>query len=402
MTTARRRNRALILNLLREQGSLSRADLSSLTGLAPSAISSLTEELAALGLIEESSTLSGGGPGRPAQGLALSERGPRVISVDIGVDRWACGLVAVNGNVFEAGYHPYVEREPAKILQEIVSVVQRVASQEMERGYPPIAIGVSMVGLVDPVDGKSRFAPNLNWREIPIRSYFEEHLSLPVLVENNVRALALAEHLFGVGVGKEGLLLVQVGPGIGCGIVVHRDLYQGAGFSAGELGHCTVVVDGPVCSCGKRGCLEVVASEKALLRDLRAKGWSGGPGLGMHEQQAAGMSSVVEALEAEDPLVTGEVMRNARLLGMGVATAVNLLDPPAVVITGGLLTSQKKWRQWLYESVVEHCFVSPQDLPPILDSKLGDHRSLKGAGSLALRRHIYSASELLTAASKAY
>jgi predicted NBD/HSP70 family sugar kinase len=210
-----------------------------------------------------------------------------------------------------------------------------------ERGVAPASVlgmGLSVCGLVDQQAGRIVFSPNHGWRDVPVRTELRRNLAFPVFIENDARISALGEELFGVAKGVEDFVLVNGAAGIGVGIVSTGRLVDGTSGWAGEFGHMTIALDGPVCGCGNRGCWEALASEHALL--ARVPGQRGAPAGGVTDDERPErwrlVASVAAAAAAGDVVAGAAIRETGRYLGIGVANVINALNPSLVVIGGGL------------------------------------------------------------------
>ena len=187
-------------------------------------------------------------------------------------------------------------------------------------------LGVGAHGMVDPVRGYSLYAPHFKWRNIPVKKELEERLEIPILIDNDVRVMALAEKWN----GRNDFILINTGPGIGAAIVLDGELHYGRNYSAGEFGHMTVIKDGPLCSCGNTGCLEALISTDKLVYHYN-------PGLKQQnsrpELEGEWLKLLADARKGEERArqIIGEV---GEYLGMGLSNLVNLLNPDEIILAG--------------------------------------------------------------------
>ncbi len=176
-----------------------------------------------------------------------------------------------------------------------------------------------MAGVVDRRQGICRFSPFLHWHSVPLRHLIEQRLGLPVVIENDVNTLTMAEQWFGAGVGVSDFLVITLGRGIGMGMVLNGHLYRGGCGGGGEFGHITMVPDGPRCDCGKRGCLEALVADPAILQRMRT---AFGRQLMMDEAVALARQG--------DPTAQGIFAAAGRTLGLAIADLVNTFNPPLI------------------------------------------------------------------------
>ena len=241
-----------------------------------------------------------------------------------------------------------------------------------------------MHGLVNPDKGVAIFAPNLNLRNMALREQLEAEFHVPVEVDNDVRAMALGESWFGNGRGIDNFICVNVGNGVGAGIILDQKLFRGASFTAGEVGHTTVDPDGPPCTCGNNGCLQTLVSGPAVAARAR-------------EQIQAGRSSVLEgkditgeaiyhaALEG-DALALDILRQTGRYLGIGLANLINTLNPERVIVGGGVAKAARFIMGPLKDTVAARALDTPARSTTIVTAKLGDQATVIGAVTLVLRK----------------
>lgn len=308
--------------------------------------------------------------------------GRAAIGLDVGGTKVAGLLVDERGEVLARGS----SETPANDAEATMKTLLQVA-EELRSSGQPAAIGIGAAGMVDFAAGTMRWAPNLAWREVPIRDRVSEQFGLPCVVDNDANAAAWGEHRFGASRGYRHALMVTVGTGIGGGIVADGALYRGAHGFAAEIGHVIVEPGGPECGCGNRGCWEQVASGHALDRlgrlavetrpdSLIATLAGNGDITGRH---------VAEAAMQGDPTAMSIFAQVGQRLGEGIAGLVNILDPEAIVVGGGvaevgdlLLTPARR----AFLASVE----APDHRPevPLLPAALGNDAGAVGAAALAL------------------
>ena len=270
-STIRSHNRALLLNLLLIHEPVSRVELASITGLTIPTVHGLIKELMQEGIVEELGTTEpqGGGAGRRAALLGLKPCSRVSIGVDLGVRTTRIGLLDLKGNILqEAQVIRHGEEKPKDTLDKVLSTVEELVSDSALSAENIVGLGIGVPGLVEVATGTIRRCPNLGWHSIPIAVWFQEKLNMPVIIDNNIRAMAVGERMFGRGREEANLISFFVGPGIGAGVMINDQIFRGVNDGAGEVGHTLIDPNGPMCSCGRRGCLEAVASNRAIVRNL--------------------------------------------------------------------------------------------------------------------------------------
>ncbi|MFE1645752.1 ROK family protein [Microbacterium sp. P01] len=300
---ARGHNRSLVLQTLFHQGAMSRADLARETGLTRVTMSDLVAELIADGFVAEKGTREASGPGKPAMLVDLDRDGHRIVGIDLSqTDALIGAVLTLDGDIVVRREEP-LPADSGQLVETVIALARELVS---ESHAPVLGIGVGAPGVVDD-RGVILAAPNFGWAGFDLEGALREALGLPVLVANDANAAVLAEYTFG-GAGDD-VLLVKVGRGVGSGLLSGGQPMRGSHFAAGEIGHVTVGTDGgPVCVCGKVGCLEAWLSVPSLSARLAA---------------------------ASDPSDREGILRDAgERLGIALAPVVGALDLSEIVLSG--------------------------------------------------------------------
>jgi len=310
-----------------------------------------------------------------------------------GVDLGGTGIKAVigtaSGRIVAEGHVPTLSHEgPAAVLRRIANLVDQLAQQAQGR---PVAVGMGVPGLVDVAAGITKFLPNMptQWREVPAAQTLSELLQCPVRILNDARAATLGELKFGRGRDRPALTFAffGIGTGIGGGIVVEGKLRLGPLGAAGELGHQTVMPDGPLCGCGNHGCLETLASGPAIAfegqRLMRIGLAPRLHALVNGHTEAVSTREMIAAAEAGDAAIRDAILRAATFLGIGVATVATLLHPELIVIGGGVAEMGSILFDRVREVVRQRIRMFPADSVAIEPSLLGERAGELGALALA-------------------
>jgi predicted NBD/HSP70 family sugar kinase len=359
----RNQNRAYVINLLRVNGPLSRTEIANRTGLAPSALTRLVRDLLEEGIVCETGKTSSKG-GRPAILVSLNKDYARTIGVKVERNRLIAASVDLTGVIrarTEVGFGRVPS--PDDVIQGIVGIAKSLADGRT------LGIGISISGFVDPMTGTDLYSPILDWKNVSLRDPLCDKLDLPIWIENDVNALALAERWYGAGREFKHFVCITVGEGIGSGVVIGGEIYRGAFGGAGEFGHITIDPDGPVCRCQERGCLEVYASDRFLLEEADRLGYADIDAL-----TAAARDGVKEASAVFD--------RMGRYLGFGAKNLVNLLNPEAIILGGERMTASDLFMPTLEEEVCRHSFPAEAEQLRILPAELGEDGFLIGPATL--------------------
>lgn len=258
------------------------------------------------------------------------------IGVDVGGTKIAGGVVAPDGSIIARHELPTESGEPQAIVAAIMKVVREL------RAVAPAAaaVGLGAAGLVDSSRGVVLGAPNIAYRNLPLRDLVRERGGLPVVVDNDANVAALGEAVYGAGAGAGDQLMITVGTGIGGGIIIDGRIYRGGGGIGAELGHIVVNPGGPRCGCGNDGCLEAYASGTALGRTAieRIESHAGSEVLELAGGDARSITGAVvgQAAVKGDEFALSLVREAAWWLGVGLASFVNIFDPERIVLGGGV------------------------------------------------------------------
>lgn len=322
---------------------------------------------------------------------------PRRTDIMVGVDMGGTSIkaLAVDGKnrVLAAAKTSTLAHRPAEAITDIADLIREAATDAGLKLGQIGGVGIGAPGAVDPARGIVHKAPNLGWKGVRLGPELRKLVRLPILVDNDVNVGTLGEHALGAGERVREMVGIFVGTGIGAGIILGGKLYYGCRGSAGEVGHTVLQFDGPRCGCGRRGCVEALASRTAMERDVRAAIRAGRRSVVpqiMKERNRARMTSAViaRALKKQDPVMS-EVMKRAQFyLGLLVANVVNILDPERVVIGGGIAARLgEEYVAPMRSTAYEH-FLNQDSVRriKILPGRLGDDAGSLGAVVLARQR----------------
>jgi predicted NBD/HSP70 family sugar kinase len=370
LNTIRDINRQIVLNYVREREPISRAEIARETALQRSTISAIVEALKTEGLIEEVGEGESTGGRRPTM-LKLRAVGPIALGVSLTPTCTTIASSDLAGRVIDQEEFP---TETDKTLKKVISVLRDFTARY--KGSIE-GVGVSLPGLVDPSTGNALYIPYFLWRDLPVSEMISTAVGLPVVIDNDANAVALAELWFGRPevLDARDFILVLVAEGVGTGIIFDGQVYRGQRGAAGEFGHMVIGRGAPVpCSCGSDDCWEAFSSERAAI--ARYVTLSGG-------------SANISFIEVVDRALAGEgnakeaLVETARKLGVGISNLIIGFSPEAVVVGGEIA------RAWdLIESALTETIGNSvrRGLPSarILPSTLGEKPTLRGALSLVL------------------
>lgn len=326
----RAHNESLVLATIYHRGPISRADVARETSLTRTTVSDVVTGLIETGMTHE----IGWGPstgGKAPILLEVPDDARHIIGIDLGEKVFRGAIVNLRGKIVSATKVAVDFSDGETALERVFQLIDRLVGAT-ER--PIVGIGIGAPGLADTDDGTVLQAVHLDWQALPLGRLVRERYGLPVYVANDSQATALAEHVFG-GPRTSNLIVVRVGRGIGAGVILRGELFQGDGYGAGEIGHTAVVDDGPPCRCGSRGCLEVVANSRAILASLEGKIPASGATLQLED--------VANACVSGSEVARTVVAEAARLLGAALAGLVGALSVRRIVLVGSVTVLGDPW-----------------------------------------------------------
>ncbi len=310
-------------------------------------------------------------------------------SVDLGGTNIKCVLATDEGVILGAKSVPTQSHEgPQRVIERMGDLVCGLAT---ELGCRPQALGMAAPGLVDRAEGVTKFFPNFptQWREVPVRDLLAPRVGCPVYLLNDVRTATLGELTFGHGRNAKTMAFFALGTGIGGGVAIDGRLRLGPLGAAGELGHQTILTDGPRCGCGNRGCLETLAAGPAIAAEgIRLMQSGLAPKLHELVEGDAGRvttKAMAAAAQAGDKNVADAIVRAAQYLGIGVANVVVVIHPDLVVLGGGVAQIGDLLFDTVRKTVHDRVGMFPTDGVTILPSALGESAGALGGIALAMK-----------------
>jgi predicted NBD/HSP70 family sugar kinase len=330
----RRTNRATILRTLYFGGEMSRVNLSQQTHLSTATVTNVVAELLNEGsVIEVGSEESLGG--RPRTILAINPRYCYLVGVDVGEQHLGLELFDLTlAKVATAEYPIFTHlAHPERIAERIAQGIETMLSTAgVSQQANVLGIGVGVPGVIQMTTEPVVHAPSIGWKAVPFHHLLEEQVPYRIFLDNGVKAMTQAELLIGAGRGYQHFVVVLMGTGVGAGIVVNGALYRGASNSAGEWGHSRLSLDGPLCRCGNRGCLEAYIGSSRILDRLRTQVPTH-PALEYANEEEA-MSSLAASARAGDPGAVQVLEETTHYLGVGIANLINFFNPQRLILGG--------------------------------------------------------------------
>jgi len=308
-----------------------------------------------------------------------------IVGVDLGGTKIDAVLSDNCGNIKKRELKETRASEgPNAVIKRIVEAIKTVSS-----GCEIAAAGIGAAGIIDVETGLITFSPNLpGWRNIKLKDILERELGVKTFVDNDATVAAMAEHIFGIAVGCDHVVYVTVGTGIGGGIITNGQIYRGVSGSAGEIGHMTIDINGPLCGCGNKGCFEALASGTALEREAKAKIAEGArtsiPKYAKESGSRISAKSVYLAAQDGDKLANELIAQLGYYLGVGLANLINIFNPQLVVIGGGVSRMGEMLLKPARKTVCERAFELSVKAARVEVSSLGYDAGPLGAVALAL------------------
>lgn len=380
--TIRDINRQIVLNYIREEGPISRAEIARVTDLQRSTVSLIVEELLIAGLIEEIYGESSGG--RPPQLLSLKSTDAVAIGIDLRKRRTIVATSDLSGRMLEQEEVP-TDKDFSKTIERVIESTNRFIKKN---GNSIEGIGISLPGMVESKSGNVLLIPHLDWHGPKIAEIIKKSTGLPVILENDANAAALAELWFGrPEVSKvRNFIVVYITDGIGTGIVFDGQLYNGKNGVAGEFGHMTIGNGAPIaCAAGSYTCWEAFASERAALAryaSLVSK-QNNGKKLSFH--------NLIELAFEGDEKAQFALKQTAHYIGIGISNLIQGLSPEVTIVAGSIVRAWTMISQDI-TSAAESAICQNYPAVNIMPSTLGTYPTLKGAFSLILANKFASVS----------
>jgi len=370
-------NQTLLLHLIREKQPISRAEIAKVSGLRPGTVSSIVNRLMRKGVIYEGAEGPSSGGRKPTY-LYINGENAYVLAIDIGVRDTVYAISDFNGRILKQKAL-ITEGRPQDFLQRLAAEIKKT----IEKSYPRTkfeAVGVSVPGLIKRDTGEVAVSPNLEWNNTPVKAILEEKLNLPVFVENDANAAAFSELWYGPldEIKVKTLLYILVVDGLGTGLIINGELHVGSQIGLGGFGHMCLEPNGEVCSCGRKGCWETLASESATIARYHRL---------MNNKNGSTITSITDLIanaNRGDEKAIAAIRATAEYLGEGIASLAHGLSPEIIVIGGDISAA---WN--LIEPIIKEKVKSRYLIPSIAKIEIRaasvQRPSLFGAIPIALQ-----------------
>lgn len=404
INTMKSHNLQVVLLTLLHHPHISRVTLAQKTNLSNSTISNLITELIHQGIVSEQNQpeVETNGPnpvGRPRASIHLIPNARFAVGVHIGIGIFRVAVVNVLGEVIHSQIQQFeIEQDADTVLNRMIHTVEEcIQASQIDRSKV-LGIGVGASGLVDFPRGINILAPNLNWHNVPIRDKMMEALNSPVVVDNNVRSMAIGEKYFGAGKDVDSLVFIYGRIGLGAGLIFKGEVFRGSTTGAGEIGHTVIQLDGGLpCRCGNTGCLETLVSEPAILSQAELIMRDHPRGILAKIQQSqsnlTALERVFTAARHGDQAVLSLLEERAHYLGVAVAGLVNLFNPQMILFGGIFAQGKDLLLEPIIQTVRHNAFGGLGNSVHMQAASFGWRAGVIGAAALALMSFFYQQSD---------
>ena len=376
-------NRSLVLKTIFEHASISRAEIARITSLTRATVSEIVSDLMAESLVEEIGLGTSIGGKSPIL-LSLVDNSRYLIGLDLAQNQFSGAIINLRGQIHETIDLPVNNRNGDEALALVYQIIDNLVRDEFQ---PLVGIGVGAPGLVNTREGVVVNAVNLDWRDLPLAHLLETRYQLPVFVLNDSQAAAMGEYTYGEANSQHSnLIVINVGHGIGAGIVIDGQLFQGDGGGAGEIGHVVVVPDGGLaCRCGNHGCLETIASAQAVLKRVKELARQSNQDILGCDPESITFPILVQAFADGDPLVRQVVLDAGRYLGLAISSLVGTLNIQKIVLSGDMTRFGPPWLDAIQKTLGQTSLSRLAQETQVDIGQLGRNRIVLGASALLLK-----------------
>jgi transcriptional regulator of PTS gene len=378
-------NRYTILSSIRISELISRVDIAKSTGLSQASVTGIAADLIREGLIEErkSGTHEGG---RPPILLSIAPGGAYAIGVNLTIEKIDVAIINFQAEI-KAFHSKKLNTAYYKAMDFVELMAHAVQDCMWEANFSRdkiSGIGIGIPGLVDSESGMIRFLPNYGWESVNLKDLFQKKINLPTYIENSSNNLAIGEHWFGQGKGIDDFVVVTLENGVGAGCVINGQLSRGFRGIAGEFGHLSLDANGPLCRCGKKGCIEAFAGNNSILRDAKnaaLKGlWK------KQNPESITFDDILTALADNEPELVRIFKKAGEILGVGISHLITLLNPEKIIITGKGVQAKDALFNPMFQFINKSVSKKFKDYgTKIIISEWSDKDWVKGAGTLVLK-----------------
>ncbi|MBU9742869.1 ROK family protein [Lachnospiraceae bacterium ASD3451] len=388
-------NKSEVMEIMRKNKSVYRAELARMTGLSMPTIMKITDEFIRNGLIADvGKGVSSGG--KPPMLLELIPEARLFIGMDISGAMFKCIIMDLRGGVVYRRVRVKGELDKKEnIIDSIIEFIEATVSESGIDENKLSGIGIGVPGLVETQEGRVITSIDYNWKNVDVRTPLQKHFKLPVYVENSSKVMAIGEKWFGNGDDSDNFALVTVGRGIGAALIMNGEIYKGFYNMSGEVGHMVIDPNGPLCKCGKRGCLETLASGNAIANQARQLVDVSGGSIMLemvHGDKSKIESDVVFKAAAKGDLLAQRIVDNViDSLCIGLGNLISLIDCQLIVLTGCVVKDNEYLLERVKSRINETRSLYYGKMPvDVKLSTMGEEAAVVGAATLPLRNLVVS------------
>ncbi len=367
-------NTSLILNTIRERKSISRAEIAKLTGLTAATVTNITGELLKYNLIQETNFGKSNGGRKPIM-LEFNASHYHILGVVISRQEITVALTDLSSKPIniKTGYiDPPLT--PERVLGWVANEGAKLIEESEKR---VIGIGVSMEGLIDEKKGVCVLSSSFSWKSVNIKAELSKRLKLPVFVNNDVKALAKGEEMFGKAKKSDNFVLLYISYGVGAALVNSGKIYRGASNYACEVGHMTLDTKGPLCNCGNKGCFQALASGEALISEIRKSKLEG-----LFDKKDISVSDIIKKIKMRDKIILELIEKQALYIGTGIANIINIFNPSEIIINGYISNAPEYIKEIIIKEIDNKSLPGIRENVNVLFSNMEDEGKYKGAVGL--------------------
>ena len=370
-------NRNLLLNMIRREGQISRTQLTEMSGLSVGAVSGIINELLAADWVFATGEGDYTG-GRRQTLLRLNPEAGYAVGLKLMEDRIVSAVTDFEATILTHDEHPFTfDEDPDRVSDILATVIKTSMIRSNVSAERFFGAGIGLAGVINGHSGTVRYSPFFGWQDVPLADLVNQRIHVPVFVENDVNALTITEQLFGAGRRHLNFVVVTVGRGIGMGMVINGQLYQGSNGGAGEVGH--TVIDGSGTETNRPTTLEALAADPALLATTSTPAGTG-------HQSYANIEELFEQAQAGDTVAQALLTASGEWLGTGVANVVNILAPELIIISGEGVAAGAYRLDPMLAALRRYSFGSLFDEVEVVVRETDDQAWALGAASLVLSK----------------
>lgn len=359
------------------RGPLSRRDTARITGLSAAAVTKLVRPMLTHGYLVERDR-EAGVPGRPQIPLQVDPERHYAIGIKLMRGEMVGVMADLHAEVQSSHRIKFDDVSPEAVVERIASLTAALLANSPAARERLLGVGIALGGHVDAARGVIVQAPFLGWSDVPLERMAADRLGVEVVLENDVNALAVAEQWFGPGFAFDSFAVVTLGVGVGCALVIDGKLWRGVSGSAGELGHMVVAADGPQCHCGKRGCLEAAVGDEGLIAAMSRRS----------DLRFTTVGHLIAAAHSGDRDARAVFAEAGTSVGRAIATVLNLLNPPLVILSGEGLAASDFFIDALRAELARDAFSTAAQDCTLLVRPLPDETWARGAAATMLRQGV--------------